>query len=399
MTETPSLAVFGAVPKFRSTVQVGQFHWPEWDLYEKAARGIFDRRYYTAQRFAGPLVVQFQQRLQEFLNIKHAIVVRNATNGLMIATHSLRLRGKVIVPSWTSIATVQSLLWSNCQPVFCDIDPISQQMSLASTRRLLDEGGVKGILGVHLWGDAPNVFKLETLAEEYRAALYFDAAHAFGCWLGDTSIATFGRASVFSFHASNILSTAEGGCIVTNDDNLAAEFKAMRGDHVVGMKVSVQSATARMSEMQAAIGLALLDEFDCYRQHNEEQHSLYQARLSSIPGVTVLRPETVSRSNFQQLVCVIDAGEFGLTRDELIAVLQKENVAATKGFYPLTHAVAPFANAPADQLNNTERAGLTTLQLPLGALVTVDHVERICDIIAAAHAYADLIRAGLGRGR
>src|ERR1700687_5314966 len=108
MIGKPSLAILGANPRFDEPLQVGQFHWPQWERYEKAARDIFSRRFYTSQRFAGPLVVQFQRRLQEFLGVKKPIAIRNATNGLMIATHSLGLQGKVIVPSWTSVATVQA---------------------------------------------------------------------------------------------------------------------------------------------------------------------------------------------------------------------------------------------------------------------------------------------------
>src|SRR5580704_3698248 len=145
MTGKPCLAIFGAKPRFGELLPVGQFYWPEWERYERAARDIFSRRFYTSQRFAGPLVVQFQRRLQEFLSIKHAIAIRNATGGLMITTYSLGLHGKVIVPSWTSIATVQSLVWSKCQPVFCDIDPESQQMSVQSIRHLLEGGEIKGI--------------------------------------------------------------------------------------------------------------------------------------------------------------------------------------------------------------------------------------------------------------
>src|SRR4029077_9982019 len=97
-----------------------------------------------------------------------------------------------------------------CQPVFCDIDPESQQMSVQSIRHLLEGGEIKGILGVHLWGGASPVLDLEVLAREYGVALYYDAAHAFGCRVGEESIGTFGRAEVFSFHAANILSTGEG---------------------------------------------------------------------------------------------------------------------------------------------------------------------------------------------
>jgi dTDP-4-amino-4,6-dideoxygalactose transaminase len=397
MTSKPSLAVLGARPRFDELLPVGQFYWPEWEGYEKAARGIFSRRYYTAQRFAGPLVVEFQERLQEFLGVKHAIAVRNATNGLMIATHALGSQGKVIVPSWTFIATIQSLLWSNCQPVFCDIDIESQQMSLVSIRRLLEGGEIKGILGVHLWGNALPVDELEMLAEEYRVPLYFDAAHAFGCRVDERAVGTFGRAEVFSFHANNILSTAEGGCVTTNDDALAFKLRAMRGDHVSETGVAVQSATARMSEIQAAIGLMMLDNFDRNRQNNEEQHHSYESRLRAIPGVKILKHSGATSSNYQDIVGVVDSSQFGLTRDELLAVLRAENVAAERHFYPSSHAVSPFSDIALEhgQLKNTELAARGTFQLPIGARVTADAIEQICDIVWEAHVRSRSVKSVL----
>jgi dTDP-4-amino-4,6-dideoxygalactose transaminase len=397
MTGKPSLAVLGATPRFSEPLPVGQFYWPEWERYEKAVRGIFARRYYTAQRSPGPLVVQFQHRLEEFLGVKHAIAVRNATNGLMIVTYTLGPPGKVIVPSWTFIATVQSLLWSSCQPVFCDIDRESQQMSLASVRRLLEGGDIKGILGVHLWGNALPVDELEMLADEYGVALYYDAAHAFGCRVNDRAIGTFGRAEVFSFHATNILSTAEGGCITTNDDALASKLRAMRGDHVSGTGVAMQSATARMSEIQAAIGLMMLDDFDRNRRNNEEQHDSYDKRLSDIPGIRILQHSGGATSNCQNVVGVVDSSAFGLARDELLAVLRGENVAAERHFYPSSHAVSPFSDLALEheQLKNTESASRCTFQLPIGARVTADAIEQICDIVREAHIRAKSIKAVL----
>lgn len=395
MTGKPSIAVLGARPRFSEPLPVGQFYWPGWEAYEKAARGIFARRYYTAMRFAGPLVVQFQERLQEFLGVKHAIAIRNATNGLMIAAYTLAPRGKVIVPSWTFIATIQALLWANCQPVFCDIDPDSQQMSLVSVRRLLERGGIQGILGVHLWGNVLPVGELEMLAEEYGVALCCDAAHAFGCRVNEGAIGTFGQAEVFSFHASNILSTAEGGCITTNDDALASKLRAMRGDHVSGTGVAMQSATSRMSEIQAAIGLMMLDDFGRNCRNNAEQHHSYERRLSDIPGIRILKHSGVATSNFQNVVGVIDSAAFGLTRDELLAVLRAENVAAERQFYPPSHAVSPFTDLALEpgQLEHTEAAACSTLQLPIGARVTADAIEQICDIVREAHLHSEFLRA------
>jgi len=394
MTGARSLAILGATPRFENPLQVGQFYWPRWEGYETAVRDIFSRRFYTSQRFAGPLVVEFQRRLEEFLGVKHVVVVRNATNALMIATHTLGLRGKVIVPSWTFIATVQALIWAKCQPVFCDIDLETQQMSMPSVRRLLEGGGIDGILGVHLWGNALPVGELDSLAEAYGVPVYYDAAQAFGCRVGERAIGAFGRAEVFSFQAANILSTAEGGCLATNDDALATKFLAMRGDHVPGGGVSLQSATARLSEIQAAIGLMILDDFDRIQRNNEEQHRCYESCLGSVPGIRVLTPSGATISNFQHLVAIVEPAKFGLTRDELLSVLKAENIVAERQFHPSAHLVSPFSAIALDpgQLCNTARAAEGTFQLPLGARVTVDRIERICDVIHAAHHHAGSLR-------
>ena len=394
MTGNPSLAILGAKPRFGEMLQVGQFYWPQWQGYEAAARDIFVRRFYTSQRFAGPLVVQFQRRLEEFLGVKHVIVVRNATNALMIATHTLGLQGRVIVPSWTFIATVQALAWSKCQPVFCDIDPETQQMSLPSVKWLLEGGGIEGILGVHPWGGISPVSELERLAEQFGIPVYYDAAQAFGCRLNERAVGTFGQTEIFSFQAANILSTAEGGCLATNDDTLAAKFLAMRGDHVSGTGISMQSATARLSEIQAAIGLMMLDDFDRHRQNNEEQHRRYDNRLGSVPGIRVLNPAGVSASNFQHLVGVVDPTAFGLTRDELLSVLKAENIAAERHFHPPAHTVSPFSEVALDveQLGNTKLAAERTFQLPIGARVTLENIESICDVIHEAQLHTESLR-------
>jgi dTDP-4-amino-4,6-dideoxygalactose transaminase len=397
MTSKHPLAVFGAQPRFSEPLPVGQFYWPEWERYERAARDIFTRRFYTSQRFAGPLVVQFQRRLEAFLGVKHAIAIRNATNGLMIAAHTLGLRGKVAVPAWTCVATVQSLLWSSCRPAFCDIDPETQQMSAGSVRSLLEGGDISGILGVHLWGNAAPVVELDSLAEQFGVPLYYDAAHAFGCSVNGRAIGTFGRATVFSFHPTNILSTGEGGCITTNDDALASKFTAMRGDETPGTGVALQSATSRMSEIQAAIGLMMLDDFDRNRRTNEEQRRSYQARLNSIPGIKILQPHGVTVSNLQSLTAIVDQSKFGLSRDELVAVLRAEHVAAEKLFDPPNHRVGAFAEIgqEPEQLQNTELAARTTFQLPVGAAVTVGHIEQICEIVRGAHVHAETIKSVL----
>jgi len=396
MTGKPTLAVFGAQPRFATQLSVGQRFRPDWDRYERAVRDIFERRFYTSQRFAGPLIVELQRRLQEFLGVKHVIVLRNATNGLMIATHTLGLRGRVIVPAWTHVATIQALAWSKCEPVYCDIDPISQQMSADSVKRLLDAGGITGILGVHLWGGAAPVEVLQGLAQEFGVPLYYDAAHAFGVETHAGAIGRYGRAEVFSFHASNVLGIGEGGCIATNDDVLAAKFVAMRGDEVAPANVSMQSATARMSEIQAAIALMMLDDFGRNRRANEQQYLQYEQGLSGFAGIRLLKPSGVVQSNFQNLVCVVDETRFGLSRDDLLAVLRADNVLARRDFHASIEAndlLLAGAAMTAGQLRSTKAAARNTFQLPIGGGVSLNDVERVCELVGQAHAHAPAIRS------
>jgi dTDP-4-amino-4,6-dideoxygalactose transaminase len=394
MIGKPLLAALGAKPRFDVPILIGQHYWPNWQRYELAARDIFARRFYTSQRFAGPLVVELQHRIENFLGVKHAVAIRNATTGLMITTYTLGLSGKVIVPSWTHISTIQALLWAKCSPTFCDIEPTSQQLSLSSLRSRLEERDVAAILGVHLWGSALPVAELEELANEYSVALYYDAAHAFGCKVGERSIGSFGRAEIFSFHTANVVSTGEGGCITTNDDALAAKFIAMRGDEMAATGVALQSATARMSELQAAVGIMMLDDFEHHRRRNQDLHRHYQACLSGVAGIRILEPCGVTLSNFQSLTVVVDSSRFGLSRDQLLAVLRAENVLASKQFDPPAHLLKGPASGADDgeRLKNTNSAALSTLQLPLGADVSSEDIDVICEIIRQAHGCSESIK-------
>ncbi len=185
---------------------VGQLYFPDWDRYQTAMRGIFDRRYYTNH---GPLVERLEGMLQEFLDVKHAICVTNATIGLMMAAEALDLSGKVLMPSFTFIASAQSLSWAGITPVFCDVNRRTHQIDIDKIERLLDDE-VSGIMGVNLWGGACDPLSLERFSRSHNLRLYFDSAHAFGCEVGDRKIGGFGELEVFSFHATKILNATTG---------------------------------------------------------------------------------------------------------------------------------------------------------------------------------------------
>lgn len=378
--------MFGAPPAFEQPLPSGQLYFPSWERYQEAFRGIFDRQYYTEY---GPLNRQLEQNLQQFLGVKHAICVTNDTVALMMVANAMELTGKVILPAFNHVASAQSLSWAGLEPVFCDVDPGTHQIDLNQIDALIDKG-VSAIMGVHLWGGACDPQALEKLAEASGVQLYFDAAHAFGCAVDGVRIGNFGRAEVFSFHESNILNATEGSCICTNDDELAARLRVMRSSAGAGNMPAEVSKTVngRMSEAQCAIALMNLEDFSANQKNNETLHQLYATQLAAIPGLRLVKPSGVSFSNYQCVVCNVDEREFGLSRDELIALLKAENVNAQRYFYPGLHRSIPYAQELPqylERLPNTDSLSASCIQLPIGALVWAQSVERICSILLKAH--------------
>lgn len=391
--KTTSFAFFGAKPAFDKPLPIGQLYFPSWERYEAAFRGVFGRQYYTNQ---GPLTQQLEEKLQQFLGVKHAICVSNATIGLMMVPDAMGLAGKVILPSFTFAASAQSLSWAGLQPVFCDINLDTHQIDIDQIGALIDKD-VSAIMGVNLWGGACNPQALTKLADANGVQLYFDSAHAFGCTVDGVPIGNFGRAEVFSFHATKILSATEGGCICTNDDDLAARLRNIRSSYGAGKPVNVvKTANGRMSEAQAAIALMSLEDFPANQKNNEALYRLYETQLKTIPGLHLVKPTGVSFSNYQYLVCWVDEREFGLSRDLLIDILKAENVLARRYFYPGVHRSIPYAQELPqylDSLPNTDSLCASCIQFPIGAPVSAQDAEHICNILGRAHQASAEIRS------
>src|SRR5436189_3835480 len=182
---------------------------------------LLDRRWLSNN---GPYVQEFEERLADFIGVKHCVAMCNATVALEIVIRALGLEGEVIVPSFTFIATAHALQWQEITPVFCDIDPRTHNLDVAKVEEALTPR-TSGIIGVHLWGRACNVEALTEIAERRGLKLIFDAAHALGCSHGGVMIGGFGDAEVFSFHATKFFNTFEGGTVVTDDDGLATRIR------------------------------------------------------------------------------------------------------------------------------------------------------------------------------
>lgn len=389
----PALTLRGAAPALAEPLPVGQLYFPDWARYEAAMRDLFERQYYTNH---GPLAQQFEARLAQRLQVRHAICVTNATIGLLMACEALQLTGKVIVPSFTFIATAQALTWTGLTPVFCDVDPVTHQITPELLAPLIDDD-VSAILAVNLWGDACPAAPLQALADRHGLKLFFDSAHGMGVEIDGAPLGRFGEVEVFSFHATKVFSTGEGGCLTTNDDEVAARLRNIRSSYGAGRPVEVvRTSNGRMSEAQAAIGLLNLDTFEDALAHNRHLFEAYEAGLAGVPGLTLNRPRHVSRTNHQYVICEIDEAAFGLSRDALQAALKAENILARRYFHPGAHRSAPYVNELpqyVDALPVTDWLNTRLLQLPSGALVTQSHVATVCECVKAIQRHAPMMKA------
>lgn len=391
-------ALFGGKPTFAQPLHVGQLNLPQWDKIETTFRGIFERQWYTNH---GPLAREFDIAFARHLGVKHAIAVNNGTVALMVAARALGFeQGEVIVPSFTFPATVQALSWAGLTPVFCDVSAATHTLTAEQARPLITPSTV-AIAGVHLWGQPCAPESLAALAEEFGLALLFDAAHAVGCTHHGRPLGQFGDLATFSFHATKVVNAAEGGCIATDDDELAARARTIRsfhpGEHYAAVTARING---KMSEAQAGLALLSLAELESNITANRSRHIIYQQRLGDLPGMRLLTPEAHDTSNHQYVTVVIDSERAGLSRDQLALLLDAENIMCRRYFAPGTHQLPPFRDHPAYRtlsLPVTERLCRDVIVFPNGAPMTEDDVVKICDVVEALLRQAHTLRAKLER--
>lgn len=326
---------------------------------------------------------ELERRLAQYLGVRHCVAVCSGTTALEITVRALRLQGEVIVPSFTFVAAAHALMLNGVQPVFCDISPDDHLLDPALLDGLVTPR-TTGVLAVHLWGEPCHVERLSRWASLRGLRLVFDAAHAFGCSAGDRMLGGFGDAEVFSFHATKVFNTMEGGAITTSDDVLAHDLRAARnfGFESDGLTRFV-GTNAKMNEIEAAMGLTNLEHLDEFIAANRRNHEAYAAGLAGIPGVTLCRPSGGGRRNWHYVVIMVEESE-GPGRDALMHRLRAHGILARRHFWPGCHAMEPYRSRfplPPHVLPATRAVASRVLCLPSGTSVSVDDIDRVCSII------------------
>lgn len=375
------LAVFGGEPSFAAPLHVGRPNITDQARFSELVEGLLERRWLTND---GPLVRELEERVAAHVGVRHCVATCNGTVALEIAIRALGLTGEVIVPSYTFIATAHALHWQGLTPVFADIDPRTHTLDPEAVQRAITPR-TSGILGVHLWGRAAPVDDLQAIADEHGLPLLFDAAHAFSSTHRQRKIGRFGRAEVFSFHATKFFHSLEGGAIVTDDDDLAETMRLMRNFGFANEDEVIHPGTnGKMTEVCAAMGLANLPHVDRVREINRENHTAYTEALAEVPGVEVMQYDEAEDNNYQYVVLEVDS-RVGPSRDEMLRTLRAEKVLARRYFWPGCHNMMPYRELypdAASTLAQTEAVADRVLVLPTGDSVSVDDIEVIADILA-----------------
>jgi len=393
------LAIFGGKSSFDEPLHVGRPNIGNRDSFLRRVNHMLDQRWLTNK---GQYVQEFEQKIACYLGAKHCIATCNGTSALQIISRALGLRGEVIVPSFTFLATPHALEWQELHPVFCDIDPATHNCDPVKVEKLITPR-TTGIVGVHLWGRACDVEALDSVAKRHQLKILYDAAHAFGCSYREKMIGNFGDAEIFSFHATKIFNTFEGGAIVTNNDSLAAQVRYMKnfgfGGHDRGIYVGTNG---KMTEVSAAMGLTNLESLKEFIQINKLNYERYRSELDGVAGVELIKYDESEKNNYQYVVLNVDRETVGISCDQMAKILLAENVIVKRYFSPPCHQMEPYRSYfphAGVLLPETQNMSMRLLCLPTGTNITPEHICHICQIIRLIIKNGKRIKVNLVCGR
>jgi dTDP-4-amino-4,6-dideoxygalactose transaminase len=342
---------------------------------------MFDRRWLSND---GPFLKEFEQRISELVGVKHAIAVCNATAGIELASRALDLKGEVIMPSYTFVATAHALQWQEITPVFADMHPATHNIDPAKIEALITPR-TTGIVGVHVWGRACDTRAIENIAARHNLKVMYDASHGFGCSSGGRMLGSFGECEVFSFHATKFINCFEGGVVTTNNDELAEKMRLMRNFGFVDYdKVVYLGINGKMNEVCAAMGLTNLEAMDEIIAANKRNYLAYCGELASVPGVSVIQYDPAERNNYQYVVIEVNPVVCPRNRDEIVEALHAADVIARKYFWPGCHRMEPYQTTQPEtwkRLPETECFAARVIVLPTGQTVEEETVRRVCRTI------------------
>lgn len=351
-------------------INVTQPYLPPYEDYEKYLKGIWERKWLTNH---GPLVVELEEKLKNYLGVKHLFYVNNGTIALQIAIKALHLKGDIITTPFSYVATTNSILWENCKPVFADIKNTDFNIDPEKIIPLINTN-TSAILATHVYGNPCDVKSIEKIAKEYNLKVIYDGAHAFGTTLKGQHVLSFGDIATCSFHATKLFHTIEGGAIITNDDELAEKILLFRQFGHIGDEYFSIGINGKNSEFHAAMGLCILPLMKTFIENRKTISDLYDSLLSNLP---LQRPNAIEGTmyNYSYYPIIIDSQERLL---HIKSLLQQNNINTRRYFYPSLNNLPQFKG---EFCPVSESISIRALALPMYYNLEKETIFKICDLI------------------
>ena len=352
---------------------------PPMEEYMEEIKSMWDTHWLTNM---GPKHNQLAKELVKYLKVPNVELVTNGHMAIEMTLQAMGLRGEVITTPFTFVSTTHAIVRSGLTPVFCDINEEDCTIDINKLAGCLTSNTC-AILPVHVYGNICNIEAIDDFAKRHELKVIYDAAHTFGETYKGKGVGSFGDASCFSFHATKVFNTIEGGCVCYKDDSIGEKVYDLKDFGIHGPEeVSAIGANAKMNEFCAAMGLCNLRHIDEEIEKRRAVYEKYCERLSDIDGLKLNIIQDNVKSNYAYFPVVFDKDKLGFDRDYVFEKLYENGVMARKYFYPATNAMTCYSGRfDANATPVAKRISESVLTLPMYADLGIDEVERICDVI------------------
>lgn len=352
---------------------------PEYEEYCKEIKDLWDSRWLTNM---GAKHRQLQSELTDYLGVDYIDLLTNGHMALELSLQALQLQGEVITTPFTFASTTHAIVRNGLSPVFCDVNPVDFTMDVTKIEELITDK-TSAIVPVHVYGNICNVEEIGRIASKYGLKVIYDAAHTFGVKYKGKGIGSFGDVSCFSFHATKVYHSIEGGAVCFHNNEFGKMLYNLKNFGIRGPeKVEAVGANAKMNEFCAAMGICNLRHVDEEIAKRKAVVEQYRSHLEGIDGIQLSPIQKNVQQNYAYFPVIFDEKIFGSSRNEISDALARNGIGARKYFYPLTntfdcfHGMYDVHKTPV-ALHLSKRV----LTMPLYADLSLKDVDKICDII------------------
>lgn len=360
-------------------INVTQSSMPPIEEYIKEIEPLWDSRWLTNM---GEKHERLTEELKIYLEAENISLMSNGHMSLELAIQALDLSGEVITTPFTFVSTTHAITRNGLKPVFCDINERDYTIDVSQIEKHITSR-TSAILPVHVYGNICDVDAIERLAKKHGLKVIYDAAHAFGVKKDGKGVAGYGDISTFSFHATKVFHTIEGGAAAYHSPEIGERLYNLKNFGIHGTeRVDSVGANAKMNEFQAAMGLCNLRHITHQIKERKKIHGHYIERLKDIDGITVKKPQQGVESNYAYFPIFIDWRKYSKSRNEVYEQLRNAGIYCRKYFYPLTSEFECYRGMY--EATDTPMALLLSRQvlaLPIYADLPLETVDQICDII------------------